>query len=462
MSSRRDFLKQSVLTTAAAFAAMNPATAAFATSLAKKPKVIVIGAGFSGLSAAYLLKQKGYEVTVLEARERISGRVHSYTIDEKEKLVVELGAEWVGASHERLIALCKEFGLELDNNQFTSRLTYKGEYFDKDKWSYSEEWKKKFEYLTKDYYKKLTDKDKKRLDKMDWWRFLISQGISDRDLDIRELADSTDFGESTRFVSAYAAFAEYAESSPNNEMDYKIKGGNGMLAQKLAEKIGMENIKLKSKVTSITQSGRRVTLMVEQNGNLYQKMECDFVICSIPTFAMTKIAWSPALPPEKMEAINELQYARINKCITLFDQKVWKAEDFDMVTDSYGHYFYNATKNQPSQKGALTAYICGDKADVIGRQNEQFRRDVISYSLTPAFGDVSKLMSKQVNYYWGSDPFSKGSYAIYGKGQWFSVMPVLKKKFQNVYFAGEHLADWQGFMEGAINTGEEAAQGIIG
>lgn len=55
-----------------------------------------------------------------------------------------------------------------------------------------------------------------------------------------------------------------------------------------------------------------------------------------------------------------------------------------------------------------------------------------------------------------------GAYALYGKGQWYGVMPVLKEKFNNIYFSGEHVADWQGFMEGAIVSGEEAAEELLG
>jgi monoamine oxidase len=133
-----------------------------------------------------------------------------------------------------------------------------------------------------------------------------------------------------------------------------------------------------------------------------------------------------------------------------------------MVTDTYGHYFYHATKNQPGKKGVLISYTIGDKADVISRQNEEFKTGIIQESLRPAFGDIKDKMVNQVNYYWGIDEYSKGAYALYGKGQWFAIMPVLKKKFLSTYFAGEHLADWQGFMEGAIVTGEEAADEIAG
>jgi monoamine oxidase len=173
-----------------------------------------------------------------------------------------------------------------------------------------------------------------------------------------------------------------------------------------------------------------------------------------------KIKWEPGLPPEKINALNELQYARINKNPMLFSKRFWEDESFDMITDGPGHYFYHATKNQPSAKGVLISYTIGDKADVISKQSEDWKKNMVAESLHPAFGDIKSLQEKQVNYYWGDNEYSKGAYALYGTGQWFRVMPVLKKSFMHTHFAGEHLADWQGFMEGAINTGEEAAAKI--
>ena len=108
------------------------------------------------------------------------------------------------------------------------------------------------------------------------------------------------------------------------------------------------------------------------------------------------------------------------------------------------------------------SYTIGDKAAVVANQDEAFHTDIITQALRPGFGDVQAKIEKQWNYYWGTDYYSKGSYAIYGPGQWFAIRPVLAKPFMHTHFAGEHLADWQGFMEGAIETGEEAAKMIAG
>lgn len=452
MSSRRQFIKTSVL----AGAGVLVGTSAFSNIvIARKPKVIIIGAGFAGLAAANYLHKKKIDFVILEARNRISGRVFSHTMDNSNGLVVELGAEWVGASHERVQNLCNDFGLTLDDNRFESDLIYTGKHFKTGEWAYSEGWQQKFASIIKNY-EKLTLADKQRLDKMDWWRFLVNNGCTGRDLELRELLDSTDFGESIRHVSAFAALAEYAESSEKNEMDFKIRGGNSLLAYKIAEKIGADKILLEHAVSKVVQTKTGVTVYCE-NGKQFTG---DKIICTAPTFAVKKINWQPGLPSDQLHALHALQYARINKNPLLFNERFWQRDNFDMITDQTPHYFYHATKNQDNKKGVLLSYTIGDKAAVVANQSDAWRAQTVQQTLHPFFGDVQQLLQGQTNYYWGQDKHTQGAYALYGVGQWFTLMPVLKRSHIHTHFAGEHLADWQGFMEGAINTGEEAAEKI--
>lgn len=452
MNSRRKFIRNTAITTGGLLVGAKTFGNIF---IANKPRVIIIGAGFAGLSAAYKLHQRKIDFIILEARNRIGGRVFSYPIDPTEKLVVELGAEWVGKSHHRLLELCDEFKLKLDDNHFESRLIRNGKFFDKGQWDFSEKWKTKFEQLKTDY-KKLTDTGARKLDKIDWWRYLVNNGCDGEDLELKELIDSTDFGESLRHISAYAALGEYAESNASNEMDLKIAGGNEGLSNSIRDKIGADKILLQHKVEKIEQ-GQKVKVTC-QNGKVFEGNQ---IICTIPTFSAKQINWLPALPPDMKMAMNELQYARINKNATLYSKRFWKDENFDMITDTPGHYFYHATKNQPSAKGVLISYAIGDKAPVIHAQTDEWKADMINMSLKPGFGDTRQFVEKQQDYYWGGDKYSMGAYAMYGVGQWFGIMPILQRSFMHTHFAGEHLSDaWQGFMEGAIETGEAAVKKI--
>ncbi|MDQ3140841.1 MAG: FAD-dependent oxidoreductase [Bacteroidota bacterium] len=424
----------------------------------KAKSVLIIGAGFAGLSAAYQLKKKGISTILLEARNRIGGRVFSHRPESSKDLVIELGAEWVGNSHERLIALCKELSLELQNNQFETHLTRHGNYSKAGTWNGSETMEKFWTDKTA-LWETFSASMKKDFDKMDWWRFLLNQGFTEDDLALRDLMDSTDFGESIRHTSAYSAFAEYAESSEKNEMDLKIKGGNAKLAEKLADQIGRINILTNHNVVSVKQHSRDGVTVQCENGKTFQ---ADKLICTTPTLSLKKINWTPKLPNIQIEAMNALQYARIGKFPLVFSERFWKEENFDMITDTPAHYFYHGTKNQEGKKGILIAYATGDKVDVLASSNKTQRDALILEALKPAFGDVKKYLEESLMYYWGTDAFSRGAYAFYGINQWFGVKPVLKQSYIHTHFAGEHLADWQGFMEGAINTGEEAVDELIG
>ena len=454
---RRKFLIGSTVAGTSLLA--KPSSLASVLPTVKKPgSVIIIGAGFAGLTAAYLLKKEGVHVTILEGRNRIGGRVFSFQPEGTGGQVIELGAEWVGNSHTSLISLCQEFNLELFNNQFDTHLTFQGQYAKAGEWGLSQELET---FLSKktDIWETYGEKGKLKMDKMDWWRFLSNQGFTERDLLLRELMDSTDFGESIRHTSGYAAFAEYAESSEKNEMDLKIKGGNNKLAQKLADAIGREMILIDHKVTDVMQDKKTGVSVKCSNGKTFT---ADRLICTAPTYSVMRINWQPVLPAEQVDAMNALQYARIAKFPFVFKERFWKAEDFDMITDTPAHYFYHATKSQPGTAGVLISYVTGDKVDAMASMTNEQRQDVVLEALKPAFGDVRKYMTDNLMYYWGTDPFTKGAYAFYGKGQWFGIMPVLREPFMLTHFAGEHLADWQGFMEGAINSAEEAVASMLG
>lgn len=334
-------------------------------------KVVIIGGGFSGLAAAYKLHQQGISFIILESRNRIGGRVFSHQMSGD--LVIELGGEWIGNSHTRMRELSDEFNLTLQNNQLETHLLYKNQYSAAGKWDYSPEWRAKFENMLQKY-PELSEAAKQEMDQYDWWRYLVDNGCSARDLEIRELLDSTDFGESIRHVSAFAALAEYAESSPKNEMDLKIKGGNGKLAEAFRTKIGAENIRLKHHVSQIDQRGKKV-IVTCNNGT---KIECERVICTAPAFALSRINWLPALPKIFSEALRELQYARIQKHALQFSERFWGDESFDLITDQSPQYFYHATKNQDSKEGVLIAYSIGDKAAMNANQTNEFRRKMFS------------------------------------------------------------------------------------
>lgn len=450
--SRREFLQ--IIGTATAGTLLAPNV--FSQRRAKH--CVVIGAGFAGLAAAYKLKNAGWTVTVIEARDRVGGRVFSH-LDPNTGLLCELGAEWVGESHERLKALCHDFGIPLQKHQFEDRLLRDGRVYRPGEWGFSPQAKAAFEKVIKGY-DKLTPAQQRRLDKQDWWDYLEKIGFNQNDLLIRDLMDSTDFGESIRHVSAFSALAEYAESSPHNEMDYKMAGGNSRLASEFWRRIEEKNFRLEARVTSITQRRGRVAVEFENSGSTEQ-LKCDAVICTAPIQSLLKIKFDPPLTPAQQSAAEQLVYARISKNSVVYGERFWKDEDFSLVSDLTSHYYFHSTQNQAGTPGILTAYAIGEKADVLASQSDARRMRIVAGDLT-AFDDRAPGLARNIiSYAWQRDPYTDGAYALYKPGQWFGIRPILQRPHGKVLFAGEHLADWQGFMEGAIETGEGAAASLI-
>jgi len=475
-NTRREFLK--TLGSVSAGIALAPNV----LSQRRKRSAVIIGAGFAGLSAAYKLKNAGWNVTILEARDRIGGRVFSqrmtptglalpYGQASAGSLVCELGAEWVGESHERIKALCHDFNIPLQKHQFEDHLLRDGRVYRPGTWGFSSQAKAAFEKLIAGY-EKLTPLAKTKLDKYDWWTYLEKIGFTNDDLLLRDLMDSTDFGESIRHVSAFAALAEYAESSPKNEMDYKMTGGNSRLADEFAKRIGRESIRFEMTVKSVRHQFGHVTVFAESPvaerrpgtpviGSSALAIPADAVICTIPINSLLKIKFDPPLPPAQRDAAERLTYARICKNSVLYDERFWKDENFSMVSDVTSHFYFHSTQNQPGKQGILTSYAIGEKADVLASQSDARRMKIITDDLIDFDPNAPKLAKGIASYAWQRDKFTDGAYALYKPGQWFGIRPILQHPHGKVLFAGEHLADWQGFMEGAIETGEAAAASLI-
>lgn len=449
-TNRRDFLKSASIAAAGVPLLFSPAVQR------RKYSCIIIGAGLSGLAAARSLKKAGWQVTVLEARERTGGRVFSYSFKENPDLVCEMGAEWIGASHERMKALCSDFKIPLQDHRFEASLMRDGVVKQPGQWDFSPQARAAFEKFRKAYHKH-KHRDHVRLDQYDWWTWLESIGFTEDDLLLRDLQDSTDFGESIRMVSAYAAAAEYFESSPANEMDFKMVGGNSRLINALAGAIGNDSILTGAAVEKISQRAGQVR--VTAGGKQFVADAC---ICTAPARTLQNIVFDPPLLAAQVAAADKLQYARIIKNSVLFNERFWRAEDFSLVSDVTSHYYFHSTKDQPNKQGILCSYAIGEKADVLASQSNRRRTEIITRDLSPFNERASALAANINSYAWQRDKYTEGAYAIYRPGQWFSLRPILGRPHGKVLFAGEHLADWQGFMEGAVVTGEAAAAALTG
>ncbi len=438
-----------------------------------RKKCIVIGAGLAGLAAAHRAVQNRWEVDVLEASDRYGGRVFTQRHDRKGRtpLVYELGGEWIGTKHKQMLNLCAEFELELIDHRYSPSFWRPGkplETFAAGKPPFPASLQNKFENFSKQMKKHQNDIGKNlALDRIDWWTKLKDMGFRQKDLEKRDLMDSTDFGESIRQTSAYVAAAEYVFSNQFDEMDMKIEGGNDRLSDALVSAINKKrrSVHLKQAVAKIEQANDEVRVTA-RTGSVFTGDAC---ICAVPAPSLTKIRWNPPLPDEQREAAKELQYARIAKTAVLFPEKIWEKisppngkSGFSMFSNRVSDFCFESTFKQDGPEGVICSYAIGDKADDLASEKHKLLAEWISADVSHALGAcLSKPAVFLAQKAWQREKAIGGAYAFYRLGQWFTVRPALARPHYRVLFAGEHLSeDWQGFMEGAVKTGQAAADAL--
>jgi monoamine oxidase len=415
--------------------------------------VIILGAGLSGVRAALTLTRAGQDVLILEARDRIGGRVDTRVLGE---LTVEMGAEWVGTHDTLMRGLCSEFGIELIDHKLDISLLYENEYFAPGAWSAGAGWEKELEKLLKEF-PSLTPGNIQRLQNIDWWRFMAQHHVSVRDMNIIDLIRSTDFGEDLRFVPAYDVLYDYAVGGDGDDAcTYTMKGGNRRLVDAMLSEIGYEKLILSETATHVVQENGGVVVRCA-GGNEYRGRA---LISAIPTLSVSSIEWLPALPSAQEDANARLGYCRVLKSAVSYDEKFWKDDTFAVVTDALPQQIYHATPTQ-EHGGALMSYAVGDRASVLAHMSEADRMEEIEKVLEHVLAQPTPKSSASVHYYWGEDPFTGGAYPLFERGDREVLQPLLRAPHGHVYFAGEHTAKRYGFMEGAVEAGDRAAQEVL-
>lgn len=423
-----------------------------------RQSVIILGAGLAGLYAGLELKKRGFHVIILEARDRLGGRVWTQTIDKAEKLTVEMGGEWIGTHHKRMLRLCKTYKLKLIDHHLPTNLIYKEKFYKPDTWGLSESGKNQFDAMLTSW-SKMTQNEKRKLDAIDLWHYLVSQHFPKEDINLLELEQMLHFGESIRYMSANYVISSLAPFQGKNYMiesdSFRVDGGNSQIVEGLANEIGMENIFLDHKAVDIIQTKDTVDVICS-NGT---RWKANKLICTLPTFSIMQLNWSPTIPASQYAAISALHYSRTLKTSVLYSHRFWQDEKFEIMSDRLTHYIYHSTNGQKGTKGVLTSYATGDNGFVLSRYTNKEKAAEINRTLSIPFGDKEKKVEEIMDYYWGEDPYTMGAFAVFEKNQWNDrFRSKLKAPFQNVFFAGEHTAREQGYMEGALESGERAAK----
>jgi monoamine oxidase len=395
-------------------------------------RVGVIGAGFAGLAAADALRSGGAEVTVLEARDRVGGRV--WSVPFADGAVIERGAEFILPGYDSMNALAARFGIPLVlkgtpygrrvpiGEEAVSHAELEG-VFDRLAAGTAADAASAAEAIAS------LDLDPP-VAKLIQTRVAISNGYPTDDL----AASVLDEGAST--------FGDFD--------NHTLEGGNMRLADALAGELG-GSVRLESPVRSVRWSGDAVSIATD-----HSELEADAVVVAIPTAPLAEIEFDPPLEGATAEALRAVTYGQNSKLFL----RLRSPSPPSAIMSVAGHFW---TYTQLGADGRPAPFVTGytgtmSAIDDLGG-SDGFKRWVAAVAALRQDLDPepeSALLSS-----WNDDPWVRGSYSARTLSS-----PLrdddLVKPIGPLFFAGEHTAgEWHGVMEGALRSGRRAAEQVL-
>ncbi len=484
---RRTFLKQGALA-AAGFSllpdAIFPKDQKKLESRGTAKKVIVIGAGLAGLSAAYELTKAGHDVTVLEAQTRAGGRVLTLRSPFSDGLYAEHGAISIPDTHDITLRYVKEFDLPLEADTATPELGYvyhvRGKRVvwpggirtqtlfklapeDQPLRTY-EIWKK---YRPESIFQELGNPADpnwsvdalKKYDSVSYGDLLRSRGASAETIAFLTYGWGDLWGEGAANVSALMMLRDNLHLM-KSEKDYVIKGGNDLLPKAFATSLA-EKIRYGSPVVKIEHNDRLVRATYLQAGT-HHSIEADRLVIAIPFSVLRRIEISPRFTAGKMKAINELPYFSGARVSLQSRKRFWIAAKLkgSGLTDLPIATISDMTSEQPGSRGILQAYLGGSNARKLTALKETDRVAFVLEQTEKLFPGIKENFEGGVSKCWDEDEWARGASSWYKPGQMGELWPHIARAEGRVHFAGDHTSAWIRWMQGALHSGNRVAKEV--
>lgn len=442
-------------------------------------RVLVLGAGLAGLSAAYELQQLGYEVTILEVRDRVGGRVYTQRDGFEDGQYAEIGAVRIPDVHDRTIAYCEQFGLPLDEFPAQTSLYYldgaafmheEGKPWPVDGLNATEAeqgldlWG---DYVAGGFDEFGQPRDGEfpaagsveKYDAVVYTDYLRGRGATDAWLKLY----AADNGSEVQTIGTLAWMA--AESADRDwDRTFHIRGGNDTLPEALAEAIGTENIRFESQVVRIEHAADRVTVTFTRGG-AEETLDAEYLVCAIPFTTLRDVAVVPEFPAQKMKAIRESFMMNAARGYVQTKTRFW--EDMGLgglkiaKTDTKVERIWNLSDVLPadSEKGMIVSYTQDANANAYCGMPAAAREAYTLDEVEKFFPTIKAETLVFVHFCWSEDPWAKGAWTDILPGQWW-IFDESRKPEGRVFFAGEHTSIWAGWMQGAIESGQRVADEI--
>jgi monoamine oxidase len=446
--------------------------------MAEAADVLVVGAGLAGLAAARDLAAAGRSVLVLEARDRVGGRVVSQDIGNGD--VVEMGGQYAGPTQDRVYALAADLGVTTFPTYDTGRKVL---HFNGKRATYTGgiprisplvladigRAQARLEALARKVPTEApwTAADAEQLDGQTFqsWmrrnafgksaRMLLALGV--------EAVFAAEPGDISLlhmlfYVHAAGSFQRLIDTTGGAQQD-RFTGGSALLAERLAARLG-DIVRLSAPVIRIDVRNDAVTATTPAG-----QFESRRIIVAAPPHLAGRIEYSPALPYWREQLTQRTPMGSVIKCQVIYDEPFWRRDGLSGQATGYGAGSRVVFDNSPPDgtPGILLAFVEGDEARRLGREPAQVRRQAVVDSLVRYFGPRAAKPEAFLELDWQQERWSGGCYGtLFGPNVWTRYGPGLREPVGLIHWAGTETASvWAGYMDGAIRSGERAAAEVL-
>jgi monoamine oxidase len=441
--------------------------------------LVVIGAGLAGLSAARGAAAGGASVVVVEARDRVGGRILNEDIGGGN--VVEVGGQWIGPTQDRLAALARELGVktfptygEGENViEYGGRLRrYRGT-------------------IPRINPVVLLDVERaqRRLNRLarrvpleapweapnaaaldgqtaaTWMRrnLATKPGRMLLELGIEAVWAAQPEDMSLLHVLFYihsAGSLEMLFDTEGGAQQDRFVGGSQRIPIELAQGLGRENVILEAPVRKVRWGDQGVT--VEADGATVRARRA--VVAIAPTLA-GRIAYDPPLPGFRDQLTQRMPLGTVAKCMAIYDEPFWRGEGLSGQGSSDTGPVKLTFDNSPpdGSPGVLLGFLEGRHARELGRLGADERRTAVVDCFARLFGPRAGRPARYVERLWADEEWSRGCYGCHmPTGAWTAYGPALREPIGPLHWAGaEYATVWNGYMDGAVRSGEAAAGAVL-
>ncbi|HSP02250.1 MAG TPA: flavin monoamine oxidase family protein [Acidimicrobiales bacterium] len=444
--------------------------------------VVVVGAGFAGLTAARELVGAGRSVVVLEGRDRVGGRTCT---EEHLGTWIDLGGQWIGPGQDRIVALVDELGLAtypqpeagddvlldgddarrvanvafgFDDDELTSYLELVGALEDMAEqvpldapWSAPQalEW-----------------------DGMSLAEWVRTRGVVERVAGLFEVGVQAVFAASSaqlsllhaaHYVHSAGGWSELTDSEGGAQQD-RVEGGMQPVAERLAGQLPDRTVRLSHAVRGIAQDadGVRVEADAPDGPVVFGAAR---VVVAIPPTLTGRITYDPPLGGQRDQLVQRMPQGSVVKFHVLYEEPWWRDEGLSGMVLAPGEPIGVTFDCTPpaGRPGLISGFFEGPSAVAAGAQTMEERREVVVGVLARAMGERARDVTGYVDRDWSAEPFTRGCYGAHlPPGAWTVYGPALRRPVGRIHWAGTETAErWTGYIDGAIDSGQRVAAEVL-